>query len=207
MRGTSIVRLGWQRCERRGGRIRPLGLASRLLDGPPRSCPAVSSAWQSLAGLNELKFMMGLFSLLETTGVTLLGPVLAALPKPLQRVRIGPLAATETYSARDWAITNALGFYFATVFYMVNYKFLMGTWGRELASQSAPPLPPFLHPPLPHPAQRRSGAAAQSQSTNSLPLGESVLSTERAFDVCTCRCPVACEALCSVVGAGRRLTD
>lgn len=75
--------------------------------------------------------MMGLFSLLETTGVTLLGPVLAALPKPLQRVRIGPLAATETYSARDWAITNALSFYFATVFYIVNYKFLMGTWGRE----------------------------------------------------------------------------
>ena len=50
---------------------------------------------------------MGLFSLLETTGVTLLGPVLAKLPKPLQRARIGPLAPTETYSARF--IVNAPG--------------------------------------------------------------------------------------------------
>ena len=74
---------------------------------------------------------MGLFVLLETTGVTLLGPVLAKLPKGLQRVRIGPLAATETYSARDWAITNALSFYVASVFYMLSYKYLMGTWGRE----------------------------------------------------------------------------
>ena len=71
---------------------------------------------------------MGMFSLLETTGVTLLGPVLAKLPK---RVRIGPLAPTETYSARDWLITNALSFYVAMVFYILSYKFLMGTWGRE----------------------------------------------------------------------------
>ena len=79
--------------------------------------------------MNSLKFIMDLFVLLETMGVTLLGPVLAKLPK---FVRIGPLAPTETYSVRDWAITNALSFYFATGFYIVNYKFLMGTWGRDV---------------------------------------------------------------------------
>ena len=46
--------------------------------------------------------------LVDTIGVTLLEPLLAALPKPLQRLRVGPLASPEKYSARDWAITNIL---------------------------------------------------------------------------------------------------
>ena len=70
---------------------------------------------------------MGLFTLLETTGMTLLGPVLAKLPGLLQRVRIGPLAATETYSARDFVITNALAFYVGMAFFQINYKSVGGT--------------------------------------------------------------------------------
>ena len=46
-----------------------------------------------LGGLNEMKFTMGLFTLAETVGVTLLEPLLATLPKRLQRLRVGPLAS------------------------------------------------------------------------------------------------------------------
>ena len=49
-----------------------------------------------------------MFMLAETVGVSLLEPLLTALPTRLQRLRVGLLAAPGRYSARDWAITNLL---------------------------------------------------------------------------------------------------
>ena len=79
-----------------------------------------------LGGLNEMKFTMGLFTLAETVGVTLLEPLLATLPKRLQRLRVGPLASPEQYSARDFAITNIACAWFGVLFYNLNYKFIGG---------------------------------------------------------------------------------
>ena len=78
-----------------------------------------------LAGYNEIKFIVGSYALVESVGVTLLEPLLAALPKPLQRLRIGPLAAPTRYTARDWFITNMLCFYTGFLYYNLNWKALM----------------------------------------------------------------------------------
>ena len=62
-----------------------------------------------------------MFMLAETVGVTLLEPLLAALPTRLQRLRVGLLAAPGRYSARDWAITNLLchwtGWWYFAIFW------------------------------------------------------------------------------------------
>lgn len=54
--------------------------------------------------------------------MTLIEPLLSILPKPLQCLRIGPLALPATYSARDWFITNSLCFWIAYLYYALNYK-------------------------------------------------------------------------------------
>ena len=73
-----------------------------------------------------------MFMLAETVGMTLLEPLLAALPKPLQRLRVGPLAAPGKYTARDWAITNILchmtGVLYIT---LANKNLTMCGWSRD----------------------------------------------------------------------------
>ena len=54
--------------------------------------------------------------------MTLIEPLLAILPKPLQCLRIGPLASPTTYTARDWFITNFLCFWIAYLYFALNYK-------------------------------------------------------------------------------------
>ena len=57
-------------------------------------------------------------------GITLLEPLLAALPTCLQCMRIGPLASPGRYSARDWFISNTLCIYCALLFFILNYKYV-----------------------------------------------------------------------------------
>jgi hypothetical protein len=68
---------------------------------------------------------MGMFMLVDSVGVTLLEPLLAALPNRLQSLRVGPLASPGHYSARDWAITNMLSMYSATAYLVLAYKNLV----------------------------------------------------------------------------------
>ena len=68
--------------------------------------PSALPRLQLLKGLNWAKFTMGMYVLAETVGVTLLEPLLAALPRRLQRLRVGPLASPGQYSARDWVMSN-----------------------------------------------------------------------------------------------------
>ena len=75
-----------------------------------------------LAGINEFKFIAGSYALVENVGVTLIEPLLAILPKPLQCLRIGPLASPATYTARDWFITNCLCLLTAYLYFTLNYK-------------------------------------------------------------------------------------
>ena len=65
---------------------------------------------------------MGMFLLAESVGVTLLEPLLAKPPKPLQRLRVGPLASPEKYTARDWAITNILCLYVGFIYMALFWK-------------------------------------------------------------------------------------
>jgi len=65
---------------------------------------------------------MGMFMLVDTVGVTLLEPLLAALPKRLQRLRVGPLASPGQYSARDWAITNLMCLLSSCVYFCLFFK-------------------------------------------------------------------------------------
>ena len=70
--------------------------------------------------------------LAETVGVTLLEPLLAALPKPLQRLRVGPLAAPGKYTARDWLITNILCHWTGFFYTALAWKNLaMCGWSRD----------------------------------------------------------------------------
>ena len=77
---------------------------------------------QMLKGLNSLKFVMGMYMLAENVGVTLLEPLLAALPKPLQRLRVGPLASPGKYSSRDWALSLMLLSAFMFPYSLLCYK-------------------------------------------------------------------------------------
>ena len=78
-----------------------------------------------IAGFNSFKLFMGLFMLVDTVGVTLLEPLLAALPKSLQCLRVGPLASPGRYSARDFAITNLLSLWCGTAYLVLAYKNLV----------------------------------------------------------------------------------
>ena len=60
------------------------------------------------AVISERGLYLSRLAITDTIGVTLLEPILATLPKRLQRLRIGPFASPEKYSARDFVITNWL---------------------------------------------------------------------------------------------------
>ena len=64
--------------------------------------------------------------------MTLIEPLLATLPKPLQRLRIGPLASPARYTARDWFITNQLCLYIAFLYFALNFKTIMRCAPRRL---------------------------------------------------------------------------
>ena len=81
--------------------------------------------------MNELKFIVGLYALVENVGVTLIEPLLATLSKPLQRLRIGPLASPARYTARDWFITNQLCLYIAFLYFALNFKTIMRCGPRD----------------------------------------------------------------------------
>ena len=69
-----------------------------------------------------MKFIAGSYALIESVGVTLVEPLLAALPKSLHCLRIGPLASPARYTARDWLITNLLCFWIAFLYFILNYR-------------------------------------------------------------------------------------
>ena len=94
-----------------------------------------------LSGINAVKFYLGMFMLVETVGVTLLEPLLVALPKPLQCLRVGPLAAPGRYSARDWLITNWLCHVSGTLYLVLAHKnlFICG-WSRDRFPWTVPEL-------------------------------------------------------------------
>ena len=75
--------------------------------------------------MNAIKFVVGSYALVENVGVTLIEPLLATLPKPLQRLRIGPLASPARYTARDWFIANQLCLYIAYLYFVLNFKTIM----------------------------------------------------------------------------------
>jgi hypothetical protein len=81
--------------------------------------------------LNEIKFIVGSYALVENVGVTLIEPLLATLPKPLQRLRIGPLASPARYTVRDWFITNQLCLYIAFLYFALNFKTIMRCGPRD----------------------------------------------------------------------------
>jgi hypothetical protein len=95
-----------------------------------------------IAGFNGFKVFMGLFMLVDTVGVTLLEPLLAALPKSLQRLRVGPLASPGHYSARDFAITNILSFWCGTAYFVLAYKNLVICgWSPDASPWNRPGYP------------------------------------------------------------------
>ena len=69
-----------------------------------------------------MKFIAGSYALIETVGVTLVEPLLAALPKPLRCLRVGPFASPARYTARDWLITNLLCFWIAFIYFTLNFR-------------------------------------------------------------------------------------
>ena len=81
--------------------------------------------------MNAVKFVVGSYALVENVGVTLIEPLLATLPKPLQRLRIGPLASPARYTARDWFITNQLCLYTAYLYFALNFKTIMRCGPRD----------------------------------------------------------------------------
>lgn len=66
-----------------------------------------------------MKFFAGMYTIAETVAVPLLGPLLTLLP---QRLRAGPLAPIDSYSARDFVITNCLLWITTVVFILIAWK-------------------------------------------------------------------------------------
>ena len=110
----------------------------------------VELALQLISALNQIKYWGGMFMLGSSVGMALIEPLLAALPTSLQCVRVGPLAATTTYSARDFAITNIIMVCFSEVplWFFFKQNFMCGWNASPPPPPPAAPSPPYP-PPMP----------------------------------------------------------
>ena len=90
-------------------------------------------------GISQVKFFSGMFSLVEGPGLTLLEPLFNLAPERLRFLRVGPLAAPQTYSGRDFAITNLLMVWSTILFLLLTWKYnIICGWSPDAFPWSLP---------------------------------------------------------------------